>query len=321
MKVNSLKRTVSQRNHTEKSTAKNILELVGNTPLVKLKKISKKGASVLAKLESMNPSGSLKDRVALKIVEDAEKKGLLKKGFTIVEATTGNMGISLAMVATVKNYPLVLVAPETLSLERRNLLEALGAKIMHTPASDGMRGAVKKAKSLAQRNTSNYWPDSFSNPANPLAHAQTTAEEIIGATKGNFDVLVAGVGTGGTLTGIGSSLRRINPDLKIVAVEPAASSVLSGEKPGLHHIIGIGAGFIPKVLDLKLIDEIVTVSDEDAYSATKNLLKEEGLLVGISSGAAAFAALKVASKLRADDVIVVIFADRGERYFETLLLF
>ncbi|HOH55049.1 MAG TPA: cysteine synthase A, partial [Paludibacteraceae bacterium] len=272
--------------------AKNLTELIGNTPLLQLTHfVSKKGlqANIIAKLESFNPAGSVKDRIALAMIEDAEGKGLLKPGAEIIEPTSGNTGIGLAMIATVKGYKLTLTMPETMSIERRNLLRALGANIVLTPGVEGMKGAIAKALELHEQNPSSFIPQQFENPANPLKHFQTTGEEIWRDTEGKVDIFVAGVGTGGTISGVGASLKKHNPAIKIVAVEPASSPVLSGGKPGPHQIQGIGAGFVPKNFDPAVVDEIIQVSNNDAILTSRQLAQQEGLLVGISSGAAAFA--------------------------------
>jgi cysteine synthase A len=294
-----------------------ILELVGDTPLVRLNRLPEDGsATVWAKLEMFNPLSSVKDRIALAMVEAAEADGLLKKGDTIVEPTSGNTGIGLAMVAAVKGYKLKLTMPETMSVERRNLLKALGAELVLTPGPGGMRGAIEKAEELVSAE-GGFMPQQFKNPANPDVHRRTTAEEIWSATGGRLDAFVAGVGTGGTITGAGQALKNHNPKIRVVAVEPEGSPVLSGGAAGPHKIQGIGAGFVPDVLAVDVIDEIVTVSNEDASRTSRRLAREEGLLVGISSGAAAFAALAVAKRLGSGADIVVILPDTGERYLST----
>lgn len=295
--------------------AQNVLKLIGSTPLVKLNKlVGKNDATILGKMESFNPGGSVKDRIALSMVEAAEREGKLKPGSTIIEPTSGNTGIGLAAVAAYKGYRLILTMPEAMSLERKSLLSSFGAELILTPAIEGMIGAVRKAEELVATNPKYFMPQQFNNPANPEIHRQTTAREIIEATGGKVDAFVAGVGTGGTITGVGEMLKRLNPDVTIVAVEPAASPVLSGGKSGPHRIQGIGAGFIPKVLNLNIIDEIITVTDEDAYQMSKRLAKEEGLLLGISAGAATVAAVEMAARLGKGKTVVTIMPDTGERY-------
>lgn len=299
----------------KKGIAQSILELVGDTPMVELKKIvPPDAATILVKLESFNPGGSVKDRIALSMIQDAQERGLLKDGGTIVEPTSGNTGIGLAMIAAVKGYRLILTLPEGMSTERVSLLERFGAEVVMTPAIEGMAGAVKKARELVASIPGAFMPHQFSNPANPRIHRQTTAQEILKATEGEIDAFVAGVGTGGTITGVGEMLKKRNPNLKVIAVEPASSAVLSGKPAGHHRIQGIGAGFVPEVLDRSLIDEVITVDDMDAYTMARTLAKEEGILAGISAGAALWAALKVAQRLKSGKTIVVILPDTGERY-------
>jgi len=296
--------------------AENVLQLIGQTPMVRLNRIVSNGsAEIFAKLENLNPAGSVKDRISLSMIEDAESRGILKKDSVIVEPTSGNTGIGLAMVCAVKGYKLILTMPETMSLERRYILERFGAEIVLTPASEQMLGAVRKAEEIVSKTPGTFMPQQFNNPANPEVHRKTTVKEILNATEGKLDAFVAGVGTGGTVTGVGEVLKKKNPKVKIVAVEPKTSNVLSGGKAGPHRIQGIGAGFIPNVLNRKVIDEVITVSDEDAYEVSKRLAKEEGLFVGISAGAACWAALKVARALGKGKRLVVIFPDTGERYF------
>ena len=296
--------------------ADTILDLVGSTPLVKLNKLVQEDmAEILGKLESFNPGGSVKDRICLSMIEDAEKKGVLKKGSTIIEPTSGNTGIGLAMVAAVKGYKCILTMPETMSVERRYILASYGAQIVLTPGVEGMKGAVEKAEELVKETTGAYMPQQFENPANPEAHRRTTAREILEATGGKVDAFVAGVGTGGTITGVAEVLKQEAPGVRIVAVEPAASAILSGEEAGPHKIQGIGAGFLPGVLDREAIDEIITVTDRDAFQTAKRLSREEGIFVGISAGAAVFASLKVAKELGKGKRVVVILPDTGERYF------
>ncbi len=293
-----------------------ITKSIGNTPLVALKKIGAGlSANILAKLEFFNPGGSVKDRIALSMIEDAEKKGLVKKDTTIVEPTSGNTGIGLALVCAQKGYKLILTMPESMSVERRKLLASFGAEVVLTPAEMGMKGAVEKAEELFKNTQNSFMPQQFRNPANPEIHRKTTAEEIWRDTKGKIDILVAGVGTGGTITGISEVLKKRKPSFRTVAVEPRNSAVLSGGKPGFHKIQGIGAGFISEVLKEELIDEIVQVTDEDALFMAKRLAREEALFAGISSGAAVWAALEVGRKKEnKGNLIVVILPDTGERY-------
>jgi len=298
-----------------------ITKTVGNTPLVKLNRITAGSqATVLAKLESFNPLSSVKDRIGVSMIEAAERDGLIKEDTIILEPTSGNTGIALAFVCAAKGYSLVLTMPETMSLERRSLLRALGAELVLTPGGEGMPGAVRRAREMAAEDERYFIPQQFENPANPDIHRRTTAEEIWRDTDGQVDVVVAGVGTGGTITGVAQALKPLKPSLKAIAVEPVASPVLSGGKPGPHKIQGIGAGFIPQVLDLGLVDEIIQVTDEDAAGTARRLAREEGMLVGISSGAAAFAALQVAARPQAQGkLIVVVLPDTGERYLTTAL--
>ncbi len=299
-----------------KLVAENVLELIGSTPIVKLKKVVEKDmAEIYAKLEYFNPGGSVKDRICLSMIEDAEKKGELKRGVTVVEPTSGNTGIGLAMVCAVKGYKCILTMPESMSLERIFILKSYGAEVVLTPAIEGMSGAIKKAEEIIKKTRNSFMPQQFDNSANPEVHRRTTAQEIVVAIDGKLDAFVAGVGTGGTITGVGEILEKKNPNIKIVAVEPFTSAVLSGEASGPHKIQGIGAGFIPKVLNRAIIDEIVTVDDGQAFRITKRLAREEGLFVGISAGAATFAALKVAKDLGKGKRVVVILPDTGERYF------
>ncbi len=298
-----------------RKVAQSILELIGDTPMVELTKVvSPKMATLCAKLEAFNPGGSVKDRIALAMVEDAEKRGLLKDGGVIVEPTSGNTGIGLAMVSAIRGYRLILTLPEGMSTERVSLLERFGAEVVITPANEGMVGAVKKARELAATIPDAYMPLQFSNPSNPRIHRQTTAQEILRAVEGEIHAFVAGVGTGGTITGVGEVLKKRYPQLRVVAVEPLSSAVLSGKPAGNHRIQGIGAGFVPEVLDRSVIDEIIPVEDMDAYTMARRLAKEEGVLAGISAGAAVWAALKVAERLGKGKTVVVILPDTGERY-------
>lgn len=293
----------------------NVLELIGNTPLVKLNKIIASGsADIFAKLESFNPGGSVKDRICLNMIEDAEARGVLKAGATIIEPTSGNTGIGLAMVGAVKGYKVILVMPETMSIERRYILSSFGAEIVLTPGAEGMGGAVKKAEEMAKTLQGAFILQQFNNPANPEIHRRTTAREILEQAGKDIDAFVAGVGTGGTITGVGEVLKREIPKIKVYAVEPSASAVLSGKPKGPHKIQGIGAGFVPQVLNRKIIDEIVTVNDLDAFNTSQRLSREEGIFVGISAGAACWAALKVAAVLGRGKKVVTVFPDTGERY-------
>jgi cysteine synthase len=295
-----------------------MLDLIGRTPMVRINKLTgPKDAALYAKLEGENPGGSVKDRIALAMVEEAERSGLLQPGGTIIEPTSGNTGIGLGIVAVVRGYKLILTMPDTMSVERRSLLAAYGAELVLTPGHDGMRGAVEKAEELLKATPNSYMPQQFNNPANPEAHRKTTAREILSALGPKIDAFVAGVGTGGTLTGVGEVLRSKNHDIKIIAVEPAASPVLSGGAPGPHKIQGIGAGFLPGVLNTQIYDEIVQVTDDEAAEAARELAAKEGILCGISSGAAFFAALKKARLLGKGKSVVVILPDRGERYLST----
>jgi len=292
-----------------------VLELIGDTPLVRLRKLPRPGgATVVAKVESRNPGGSVKDRIALAMIEDAERTGALKPGGTIVEPTSGNTGIGLAMVSAVKGYRLILTMPEDMSVERQRLLARFGAEIHLTPAIEGMSGAVFAAEELVREHPGYFMPQQFQNPANPAVHRRTTALEILGAVGGRLDAFVAGVGTGGTLTGVGEVLKEKMPGILVIAVEPAKSPVLAGGKPRPHGIQGIGASFVPGVLNRAIIDRIVAVKDEDATAWARRLTREEGLLAGISAGAAAWAACEVAAGMPPDQLVLTVLPDTGERY-------
>ena len=301
-----------------KNIHENLLSLIGKTPLVKLNRMNEGAAEIYAKVEYFNPGGSVKDRIAFAMISQAEKEGLINSDTVIIEPTSGNTGIGLALVAAVKGYKLIFTMPETMSIERRMLLKAYGAELVLTPGSEGIKGAVRKAEELKKQYGNAFIPQQFKNLSNPTIHRLTTAQEILQDTDGNIDIFVAGVGTGGTLSGVGEILKKHNPNIKIVAVEPSASAVLSGDMPGPHKIQGIGAGFIPEILNIDVIDEIIKVSNEDAISTARNLAKLEGLLVGISSGAAAYAALTLANRSENKGKrIVVVLPDTGERYLST----
>lgn len=303
--------------------AKKLTDLIGKTPLLELSNFNKENgtlATIIAKLEYFNPGGSVKDRIGLSMIAEGEKQGLIKKDTVIIEPTSGNTGIALAFVAASRGYRLILTMPETMSIERRNLLKALGAELVLTPGPDGMKGAIAKAEELHLTINNSFVPQQFNNPANPEIHRKTTAEEIWNDTDGKIDVFVSGIGTGGTITGVGEVLKKRKPGIKIIAVEPADSPVISGGKPGPHKIQGIGAGFIPAVLNLKIIDEIILVKNEEAFKTSRDLARSEGLLVGISSGAATFAALQLSLRSEyAGKNIVVVLPDSGERYLSTIL--
>ena len=300
------------------------LDLVGNTPLVRVNNLNKKDelkADVLAKLEYFNPAGSVKDRIAKEMIQDALEKGLINENTTLIEPTSGNTGIGLSAVATALNLKIIITMPETMSVERRNLMKAYGAELVLTPGSEGMKGAIAKAKELASQIENSFIPGQFENPANPTAHYKTTGPEIYEQTEGKVDIFVAGVGTGGTISGIGKYLKEKNPEVKVVAVEPASSPVLSTGKGGAHKIQGIGAGFVPETLDTKIYDEIITVENEDAFATGKEMAKTEGILVGISSGAALYAAKELAKREEnAGKTIVVLLPDGGDRYLSTPLI-
>ena len=300
------------------------LDLVGNTPLVRVNNLIKKDelkADVLAKLEYFNPAGSVKDRIAKEMIQDALEKGLIYENTTLIEPTSGNTGIGLSAVATALNLKIIITMPETMSVERRNLMKAYGAELVLTPGSEGMKGAIAKAKELASQIENSFIPGQFENPANPTAHYKTTGPEIYEQTEGKIDIFVAGVGTGGTISGIGKYLKEKNPEVKVVAVEPASSPVLSTGKGGAHKIQGIGAGFVPETLDTKVYDEIITVENEDAFATGKEMAKTEGILVGISSGAALYAAKELAKREEnAGKTIVVLLPDGGDRYLSTPLI-
>ncbi len=303
--------------------AKKLTDLIGNTPLLELQRYNRKhelDARVIGKLEYFNPGGSVKDRVAVSMIDDAERKGLLRPGALIIEPTSGNTGVGLALVAAVRGYTLILTMPETMSLERRNLLKALGAKIVLTPDAEGMKGAIAKAETLKQENPGSVILQQFENPANPAAHIATTGEEIWRDTEGKIDIFVAGVGTGGTVTGVGKALKKHNPNIRIVAVEPASSAVLSGGKAGPHKIQGIGAGFVPSIYDASVVDEVLPIENDDAIRSSREVASVEGLLVGISAGAAIAAATQIAKRPEnRGKTIVALLPDTGERYLSTEL--
>ncbi len=320
-KVDTLQYKTIEIPKLTRGIARDSTELIGNTPLVRLNRVTEgSGAEIVAKLESFNPIGSVKDRIGVAMIVDAEEKGLINKDMVIVEPTSGNTGIALAFVCAARGYKLILTMPDTMSVERRQLLAIFGAELVLTPGAEGMPGAVRKAEQLVAENSNYFMPQQFKNPANPEVHRLTTAEEIWRDTDGRVDILISGVGTGGTITGVAEVIKKRKPEFKAIAVEPTDSPVLSGGKPGSHKIQGIGAGFIPDVLRLDLTDEIIKVTNEDAGIMTRRLAREEGILAGISSGAATWAALEVGKRQENKDrLIVVVLPDTGERYLSTWL--
>jgi cysteine synthase A len=309
--------------HVMAKIAKSLTDLIGNTPLLELSNFGKEQGvqgRLLAKLEYFNPAGSVKDRIGLAMIEDGEKRGIINKDTVIIEPTSGNTGIALAFVSAAKGYRLILTMPETMSIERRNLLKALGAEVVLTPGAEGMNGAIRAAEEIASKTPNSYIPQQFKNPANPAIHRKTTAEEIWRDTDGEVDIFVGGVGTGGTITGVGEVIKERKPEFKVVAVEPRDSAVISGEKPGPHKIQGIGAGFIPDTLNTSVVDEVFLVKNENAFDTARALARTEGLVVGISSGAAAYAAAEIAKRPEnKGKTIVVLLPDTGERYISTAL--
>lgn len=306
---------VQSKSRTKPLVAQNVLDLICNTPLVKLNKLATPDmATVYGKLESFSPGYSVKDRICLSMIQDAEDKGLINKDTVIVEPTSGNTGIGLALVCAVKGYKLILTMPETMSVERRQILKRFGAELVLTPGAEGMKGAIAKAKEIVAQNKNSFMPQQFANPANPKIHRETTAEEIWDALDGKVDAFISGVGTGGTVTGCGEVFKKRNPKIKIVALEPVTSPVLSGGQPGKHKIQGIGAGFVPEIYNRNVVDQVMTVSDQDAWQTMLQLALKEGILGGISTGAACWAALKVAKELGPGKAVVAIFPDTGERY-------
>lgn len=307
--------TTAAKTRTKPLVAGDMLELICNTPLVKLNKLTGPGmGTVYGKLESFNPGGSVKDRICFSMIKDAEEKGLIQKDAVVIEPTSGNTGIGLALVCAVRGYKLILTMPDTMSIERRHLLKRYGAEVVLTPGAEGMKGAIAKAQELAKQYKNSFLPQQFANPANPKIHRETTAEEIWEALDGKVDAFVAGVGTGGTVTGCGEIFKKRNPKIKIVVVEPATSAVIAGNPPGKHKIQGLGAGFIPDILNREVIDEIIKVEDMQAWNTMLDLAKKEGVLSGISSGANVFSALKVAKDLGPGKNVVTIICDTGERY-------
>jgi cysteine synthase len=315
--------TSIERNKTMKKIAKNLTDLIGNTPLLELSNYNKQHnltATLIAKLEYFNPASSVKDRIGYAMIKDAEERGLIDKDTVIIEPTSGNTGIALAFVSAAKGYRLIITLPETFSMERRNLMKALGAELVLTPGSEGMTGAINKAKELAAQIPNSFIPQQFENPANPGIHKRTTAEEIWRDTDGSIDIFVAGVGTGGTISGVGEALKKKNPNVRVVAIEPYDSAVLSGRKKGPHKIQGIGAGFVPSNFNRDVVDEILTVKNDDAFATVRALAKAEGLLVGISSGASVYAATEMAKRPENQGkTIVALLPDSGERYLSTPL--
>ncbi len=307
--------TQTPKTRTKPLVANNVLDLICNTPLVRLNKLTDQSmATVYGKLESMSPGGSVKDRICFSMIQDAEQKGLIKKDTVIVEPTSGNTGIGLALVCAVKGYKLILTMPETMSVERRHLLKRYGAELVLTPGAEGMKGAIAKAQEIAKQNPNSFMPQQFANPANPKIHRETTAEEIWEALDGRVDAFVSGVGTGGTVTGCGEVFKKRNPKVKIVAVEPKTSPVLSGGAPGKHKIQGIGAGFVPEVLNRGVLDQVIQVEDQPAWKTALELAEKEGILCGISTGANVWAALQVARDLGPGKNVVTVICDTGERY-------
>ena len=307
--------TIAAKPHTKPLIAKDALDLICNTPLVKINKLVKPGmAAVYGKLESYSPGGSVKDRICFSMIRDAEEKGLINKESVIIEPTSGNTGIGLALVCAVRGYRLILTMPDTMSVERRQLLKRFGAELVLTPGAEGMKGAIAKAEEILKQHKNSFMPQQFNNPANPKIHRETTAEEIWEALDGKFDAFISGVGTGGTVTGCGEIFKKRNPKIQVIALEPKNSAVLSGCAPGKHKIQGIGAGFVPQILNRSVIDRVILVDDQDSWKTSLELAAKEGILGGISTGAACWAALEVARELGAGKTVVAIFPDTGERY-------